>query len=280
MVRKICVISVVLVLFAVSITAFAQDTPKRSITKVTGDVYRFQNNFHFGLLVLTEEGVVIVDTINADAAKWLRFELPALTDKPISHLIYSHSHGDHASGGAVLAAGATVIAQSNAPETIDGVKPTVRFDDEYTFSLGSKTIELKWLGPGHGSDLIAVVVKPERVAFITDAASPMRLPYRDLGGANVDDWINQIKTIESLDFDIFAPAHGNIGVKADATDARIYMEELRTEVLTGLKAGKSAEALASEITMDKYKDWANYKDWLPLNIAGTASFLMQSGQVQ
>lgn len=260
-------------------TVSAQDDPKRSLTQVAGDVYRFQNNFHYGLVVITEDGTVVVDPINAGAASWLKDELTTLTDKPITHLIYSHSHGDHASGGAVLAEGATVLAQANAPAAIDGVVPTVRFDDAHSFQQGSKTFELKWLGPGHGTDLIAVVVRPENVAFITDAASPKRLPWRDMGGANIDDWINQIKTIESLDFDIFAPAHGTIGVKTDAQDARIYMEKLRAEVLTGLQAGKSIEVLSDEITMDDYKDWSQYAEWLPLNIKGVATFLTESGQV-
>ena len=277
--RKFAYFALFLLLTTNAITVLAQENAKRSLTQVAGDVYRFQNNFHFGLVVITEEGVVVADTIDAGAASWLKAELATLTDKPITHLIYSHSHADHASGGAVLAEGAAVLAHANAPAAIDGVVPTIRFDDEHSFQSGSKTIELKWLGPGHGTDLIAVVVRPEDVAFITDAASPKRLPWRDMGGANIDDWISQIETIESLDFEIFAPAHGTIGVKADAQDARIYMEKLRAEVLAGLKAGKSVEVLSREITMDEYKDWSQYEDWLPLNIEGMAAFLTESGQV-
>jgi len=80
--------------------AGAQDI-KREITRVAGDVYRFQNKFHFSLVTVTNDGVVIVDPINADAASWLKDNLSSITDKPITHLIYSHSHGDHASGGKV-----------------------------------------------------------------------------------------------------------------------------------------------------------------------------------
>ncbi len=257
----------------------AQDSPKRSITQVTGDVYRFQNNFHFALVVLTEEGVVITDPINAEAASWLKEELKTMTDKPITHLIYSHSHADHASGGAVLAKDAEVIAQANAPEHIDLVVPTIRFEDDYAFEAGGKQFELVWLGPGHGNDLITVIVRPENVAFITDAAAPKRLPFRNFGGANVDDWIDQIRKIESLDFSTFAPAHGNVGVKADATDARVYMEKLRAEVLAGLQAGKTGDELSAELAMEDYKDWGQYNDWFPLNVQGMAEFLVKSGQV-
>ena len=34
---------------------------KRSIIKVAGDVYRFQNNFHYSLVTVTGAGVVVVD---------------------------------------------------------------------------------------------------------------------------------------------------------------------------------------------------------------------------
>lgn len=278
--RKVKLFAIALCFLFQAPTLLAQSDAKRSVTEIAEDVYRLQNNFHYSLVVITTEGAVVVDPINKDAAAWIKSEVAKLTDKPITHLIYSHSHGDHASGGAVLAEGAEVIAHANAPFVVDGVSPTKRFKEDYQFSVDDKTFELTWLGPGHGEDLIAVVVRPSNVAFITDAASPKRLPWRNMGGANVDDWISQVQKIESLDFDIFAPAHGNVGVKADATDVRVYMEELRAEVLLGLNEGKSVDALKSDITMDEYKDWGNYAEWLPLNIEGTANFLLSSGQAK
>ena len=103
----------------------AQDI-KRSITKVVGDVYRFQNRFHYSLVTVTNVGVVVVDPINESAAQWLRDNLKQVTDKPITHLIYSHSHGDHASGGTVLASrGTQVIAHANAPAPVAALTSTL-----------------------------------------------------------------------------------------------------------------------------------------------------------
>ena len=265
-------------LASVSLTTHAQGA-KRGITKVKGDVYRFQNNFHYGLVVVTGDGVVVVDPINELAAAWLKRNLGQITARPITHLIYSHSHGDHASGGKLLGA-KTVIAHANAPSDIDGVLPTLRFTDAKTLKVGGKTIELTWLGEGHGKDLIAVVVRPENVAFIVDAASPKRLPYRDFPRSNIDDWINQIKKIEALDFEIFAPGHGKLGRKADATDARKYMEDLRAQVLAGLKAGKLEDDLAKSVRMGAYRDWGQYARWRELNVRGMARFLKYTGQVK
>ena len=87
--------------------ASAEDA--RSLTKVSGDVYPGRSNHYYSLVVVTSAGVVVVDPINTTEASWLRENLGTITDKPITHLIYSHSHGDHASGGSALGAG-TVIA--------------------------------------------------------------------------------------------------------------------------------------------------------------------------
>ncbi len=101
-----------------SVSAQAQEA-QRSIIKVAGDVYRFQNNFHYSLVVVTDSGVVVVDPINAEASQWLIDNLNTITDQPVTNLVYSHSDADHASGGQVFAdSGALVIAQANA--NVDG----------------------------------------------------------------------------------------------------------------------------------------------------------------
>ena len=275
--KKILVI--ITILGMVANAAFAQ-SDNRKITKISGDVYRFQNKFHVNVFTITKAGVVVTDPINADAAAWLKSEIAKLTSQPITHLIYSHSHGDHASGGNSYGEVATVIAQQNAPESIDGVKPTVRFNDRMQFSHGGKTFELTYLGPGHGKDLIAMVIRPENVGFVVDAVSSKRLFYRDFPGSNVDHWAEQVTKVQSLDFEIFIGGHGPVGVKSDVDDGLAYLQELRAAVLNGLKAGKTVDQLSASIKMEDYRDWASYDQWLKLNIQGMARHLQESGAVQ
>jgi len=229
-------------------------------------------------VTVTDSGVVVVDPINSEAASWLKANLSTITNKPITHLIYSHSHGDHASGGAALGA-ANVIAQANAPATIDGVTPTERFDDTKTYEIGGKSFELTWLGEGHGEDLIAVIVRPENVGFITDVAAPKRVPFKTMPSSSVDAWIDQVRKVDTLNFDIFAPAHGNVGVKADVKDVIAYMEELRASVLAGLREGKTAVELEKTLRFPAYKAWLQYDAWGPLNVRGMADYLVKAGKV-
>jgi glyoxylase-like metal-dependent hydrolase (beta-lactamase superfamily II) len=252
----------------------------REITRVTYDVYRFQNRFHVNMFVITGEGVVVTDPINAEAAAWLKLEIEKITDEPITHLIYSHSHLDHASGGTEYGEVPNVIAHRNAPEDIDLVEPTIRFDDTLSFDVGSKTFELTYLGPGHGSDLIAIVVRPDDVAFVVDAVSAKRLFYRDFPGADVDDWIAQVEKVDNLDFDILIGGHGPAGVKRDVRLGLNYLRELRAQVLQGLESGLSVDEVKQTVTMDDYRDWQNYEQWRALNVEGMARHLIESGAVK
>ena len=277
--KKLIMILLATMMVAPTATVLAQDV-KREITRVTFDTYRFQNQFHNNIFVITGDGVVVTDPINAEAAAWLRVEIGKLTDEPIKYLIYSHSHGDHASGGTEYGDVPNVIMHENAPEDIDLVEASERFGDEMSFTLGTKTFELTYLGPGHGKDMIALVVRPDEVAFVVDVVSAKRLFYRDFPGSNVDDWIDQVKKVETLDFDILVGGHGPVGVKRDVSEGIAYLEEMRAEVLQGLKAGKTVEQLQQEVTMEKYREWAAYDQWRALNVQGMVRHLVDSGTVE
>jgi glyoxylase-like metal-dependent hydrolase (beta-lactamase superfamily II) len=267
------------VLSAATLPAIAQDA-ERSFTNVAGDVWRFQNNFHFSVLVVTDEGVVVTDPINADVAAWVEAEIASRFGKPITHMVYSHSHGDHASGGAVFADTATVIVQENAPATIDGVTPKARFSERMSFTSGDHSFELTALGPGHGTDMLAMVIRPENVAYVVDVVNPGRLPYKNFPGADIAGLIEQTRTVEALDFDILAPGHSRLGNKADAVAGREYIEWLRAAVTAELNASKTAEQVVADLDTSAYADMMAYDMWRDLNVQGMARWLKESGEVK
>ncbi len=263
-----------------ALPAFAQDA-NRAIEHVEGDVYRFQNNFHFAMFVVTDEGIVVTDPINAEAVAWLKDELMERFDQPVTHMVMSHHHADHASGGQAWG-DIEVIAHENFPAhvkagDVDTAMPTETFADQHGFELGGKTFELTYLGEGHGDDMIVTIVRPENVAFVVDVVSPKRLPYRDFPRTDIDGLIAQIETLEALDFDILAPGHSVLGTKQDAADTRLYIEHLKSEVQAALDAGMSEEEiLASDIT-DDYRDLGAYDQFRDLNIQGMIRWLAASG---
>jgi hypothetical protein len=110
--------------------------------------------------------------------------------------------------------------------------------------------------------------------------SSKRLFYRDFPGANIDDWIGQVRKIDSFEFEVMIGGHGPVGAKSDVADGIDYLEELRAAVLKGLKAGKSVDELKQSVLMENYRDWAAYDNWRALNVQGMARHLTESGAVQ
>ena len=277
MVKRI--LSAALLLAFASFPATAQEA-KRALTNVTGDVWRFQNNFHISMLVETADGVVVTDPINAEAAAWLKAEIHERFKKPVIYLIYSHSHGDHASGGAIFAETAVVVAEANAPADIDGVVPDHRIAERSFLRVGNKTFELTPLGAGHGQDMLAVVVRPENVAFIVDVVSPGRLPYRDFPGADINGLMDQIRAVQALKFEIMLPGHSRLGDQSDADEALDYIQWLKEAVAGQLRAGKSVEEIVADLDTSRWSEMMAYDDWRDLNIQGMARWLKESGELQ
>ncbi len=64
--------------------AAAQEDTPRAITKIAGDLYRFQNKFHYSVFLVTPEGVIVTDPINAEAATWLKGEIASRFGVPVN----------------------------------------------------------------------------------------------------------------------------------------------------------------------------------------------------
>ncbi len=253
--------------------ARAQDAPKREIVQISGDLYRFQNKFHYSVFLVTPEGVIVTDPINAEAARWLKAEIKKRFNKPIKFLVYSHDHPDHIAGGEVFADTAVVIAHEQAKRDIlDEKRPTavpdITFSAEMTIELGGKTVELSYLGRSHSDNMIVMHFPTERVVFAVDFIPIRTLAWKNLTDAYIPDWMDTIARVEAMDFDILAPGHGPLGTKADATAFRHYMTELHDQVVKVDRAGKSLAEMQESIRLDAYADWGNYDKHRKLNIEG------------
>jgi len=259
---------------ALAVSVASAEEVERSVIQVAGDLYRAQNDWHFSVFLVTPEGVIATDPINAEFASWLKDEIDQRFDLPIRYVIYSHDHPDHTSGGEVFAeAGAVVVAHQNAKRVIIGEQrptavPEITFTDAMTIELGGKSVELFYFGKSDSDNLIVMHFPEERAVFAVDIISVGRLPSRTFGDAYFPDWIDVIKQVEAMDFDILVPAHGSIGSKADASDHRAYLEELYESVLAAVRADQSLEEMQASITLDKYAEWIQYEQWRESNIEG------------
>lgn len=84
---------------------------------------------------MTDEGIVLVDTLNSRAAAWLKAELDKRCDVSARYVIYSHNYSDHIYGAEELdAPGVTFITHRLAAQNIQTTKtktvaPDISFSD-------------------------------------------------------------------------------------------------------------------------------------------------------
>jgi len=90
----------------------------QEIGKLTGDVYYARMDDYVSGFMVTSEGIVLVEPVGTEMATWLKAELAKRFNVPVRYVIYSHSHWDHASGGAVYADTARFIGHENMLKNI------------------------------------------------------------------------------------------------------------------------------------------------------------------
>jgi len=262
-----------------------QQEATRSITNITGDLYRAQDNAHYTVFLTTPEGIILADPINREFATWLKAELDERFSASVKYVLYSHYHGDHASGGDVFAETAEFISHENmltnlqreaGAEALRDVRPPdTTYSDRTTITLGGKTVELIHSVPSHSDDMSILLFPEERTAFAVDFVSARRLPFRTMEGASPREWIAATQQLQTLDYDILALGHGDMGAKTDADDYSSYLTSLLAAVSEGIAEGKSVEELQQSIMLEDYKDWGQYDAWRAENILGTYTSLTE-----
>src|SRR5215471_6322180 len=90
----------------------------QEIGKLTGDTYFARMDDYVSVFMVTPDGIVLVEPIGTEMATWLKGELARRFAVPVRFVIYSHSHWDHASGGAIYADTARFIGHENLIKNI------------------------------------------------------------------------------------------------------------------------------------------------------------------
>ena len=267
-------LALVLTFWALSGMVLAQQEPRREITQIAGDLYRVQNNFHYSVFLVTPEGVIATDPIDAEAAEWLLGQIHKRFELPVKYVVYSHDHADHISGGEVFReAGALVVAHENAKrDIIDENRatavPDITFEQQLTIELGGRVVELHYVGRNHSDNSLVMNFPEERTLFAVDFIPVMSIPFRNLPDWYIPDWVDSLRAVEQMDFDILAPGHGPLGDKSDVKAMREYAEDLINAVAEAARAGQTLVEAQALITLPKYRDWSQYEQYLPLNIEG------------
>ena len=142
-------------------------------------VFLYRSGDQRSLFMVTDDGVIVTDPINAEVAKSYREAIATMTDQPVKFVVYSHYHWDRVAGAQIFKdEGAEIIAQERCVERFkvnpnDAVAmPDTSFSDRYTVSLGGKSLDLYYFGPSHGDCLTVLLARPANLIQIVELVNP------------------------------------------------------------------------------------------------------------
>ena len=131
---------------------------------------------------MTAKGVVLVDTKNPNNGQLILDQIKTVTDKPITHIINTHTHGDHNGSNMFFPATVEVVTHENTqaqharrcrsnsrtPPRTSTACPIARSSDRLTVLGGNDAIDLYYFGPAHTNGDAIVVFRNARVAHTGD----------------------------------------------------------------------------------------------------------------
>ena len=128
---------------------------------------------------ITDAGVVLVDTKLANWGPAILDKVKTVTNKPVTTIINTHTHGDHNGSNEFFGTTVEIVAQENTKanmEKMDAFKgdksvflPKKTYKDKLTIGKGKEEIDLFYFGPAHTNGDAWVVFKALRVLHSGDA---------------------------------------------------------------------------------------------------------------
>lgn len=211
--------------------------------QIRGGLYWITNGADQAAFLVASTGVIVIDAPPALAAA-ITESIRAVTDLPITHLIYSHYHADHIGGASSLSSTAIVIAHSATRTALLAAAdprrpvPTVTFDDTYDLTVGDQTLKLRYAGPGHVPGNIFIYAPAQRTLILIDIVWPGWVPFLALGQAtDIGGYRAAIDLAIGYEFDTFIGGHvGRYGNKNDVAQTKAYVDDIFGEAASSLSS--------------------------------------------
>ena len=243
----------------------------------------FMNNPAF---IVTGEGVVVIDPgSSVQAGRMVIKQIRKITDKPVTHVLNTHVHGDHWLGnqamreaypGTVIMAHPEMIRRVSEvaeqwvitmsrlsggfTEGTRAVIPTVAIGHGEELKTGGITFRIHAPPDAHSQTDIMIQVLEDSVVFAGDNCLFGRLPRLD--DATFKGNIEACRVAARLKAKLYVPGHGPTGGVEIVKAYETYLVTLYAEVKRHYDAGKSDFEMKDAVVakLKPYHDWVHFND--------------------
>ena len=134
-------------------TLRTHNPPPSKFERIRDDLYVILGEGGNTTVLLTDEGVILVDDKFERNYDDIVAQVKSLTNKPIKYVINTHAHGDHSGGNQKFLSSAQLIGHTNLRAAMIKGKlpgpPQVTFTDQMAINLGGKEVVAYHFAPCH-----------------------------------------------------------------------------------------------------------------------------------
>ena len=262
--------------FLCSVSASAQQTQRQTALRqiIPGHYVFSSGSFNSGIIV-TAEGVVVLDALNSEAAG--KAERAAIADtirQPVRFLVSSTFHNNYSKGNVAYADVwkighesyrtdlLALMRRERAPADEQRARlPDQTYRDRITLHLGGKEIQVLFLGRGHTRGDSIIYVPQDRIAYLSELFFAGQFLYIDDGYGL--DWLKTLDAVDTLGADIFVPAHGPIPVDPRETRQELgrfrqMLVDIRDAVQQEVTRGSTEDQAVAAIRWPQYEKMQGY----------------------
>jgi cyclase len=274
-------------------TAIRMEKVKDSLYVVTGGRASGENGGISGntTVFIADSGVVLVDTKYPGYGKAILDQVKSVTNKPVTMIINTHTHGDHTGSNNQFARSVDFVAQENTEANMARMEdfkgenaaflPKKTFTDKMSLLSGKDRVDLYYFGAGHTNGDAVIVFPALRAAVMGDLFARKWAPGIDTGNGGSALAFPQTlaKAVAALKGnDAFITGHSSTTLGsgsnmsfvrsnpvmkfADLQEYADFTRDFVSAAQTAMKAGKSVDEAVSGLKLpEKYKDYnlANLK---------------------
>jgi glyoxylase-like metal-dependent hydrolase (beta-lactamase superfamily II) len=165
-----------------------------TIRRVAGNLFQITDGNGNMAVFVRADSVVLVDTLVPTSGQRILDQIRTVTDRPVTHILNTHTHADHVGSNAFFPAAVEIVAHERTAARMAGMPefrdpadrhglPDRTFNDRLTLFDGDDAIELRYFGAAHTDGDAFIVFRGPGVMHAGDTFPGVNVVARDGGSA-------------------------------------------------------------------------------------------------
>ena len=233
------------------------------IEKVKDNLYMITGGGGNTAAYIAANGVVLVDTKNPGWGQAILDKVKTVTSKPVTHILNTHTHGDHVGSNEFFPASVEIVTHANTSANMAKMTnfaaadkkfalPDKTFTDRMTVLSGADAIDLYYFGRGHTNGDAFIVFRGLRTMHAGDIFARKGTPLLDMnnGGSGVQIGDTLAKAAAGIkNVDTIITGHSTLMKWPDLTEYAEFNRAFLSAMQAAIKAGKTADQALADLKL-------------------------------